>query len=298
VLTDPFDSLQVSWVHKDVTKITTAIRFRFSAAQMSVIWPGLDLLFKSYAARQHKGGIRYEYPFWIDPPPRGFDCGTFDQEMMDEIIGLWKRLRPRAKAGGRVQMDTIESRATIFAIRANIDFVRKNRHDHRHLEPGTKARFRIDDESFDQLKIRSQRVICSLERHMKQANRVLLKLVTREQYNALVNAWKAHLRWMRLHIAHFKPRPPIIRGRKIRHQAILDELMRMADHRIRILGYQPPEPEELRRIMRLYASSARRWREGPYTVQYMMENKTYYQATCYLSTFVMHRLDLEKLSKS
>jgi hypothetical protein len=42
--------------------------------------------------------------------------------MMDEIIGLWKRLRPRAKAGGRVQMDTIESRATIFAIRANIDF--------------------------------------------------------------------------------------------------------------------------------------------------------------------------------
>ena len=74
--------------------------------------------------------------------------------------------------------------------------------------------------------------------------------------------------------------------------------MRIADHGIRILGYQPPEPEELRRIMRLYASSARRWREGPYTVQYMMENKTYYQATCYLSTFVMHRLDLEKLSKS
>ena len=158
----------------------SAIRFRLSAAQMLVIWPGLDLLFKSYAARQHKGGIRYEYPFWIDPPPRGFDCGTFDQEMMDEILGLWKRLRPKAKAGGRVQMDTIELRATIFAIRANIDFVRKRRHDHRRLDPETRARFMIDDKSYDQLKIKSQRVICSLERHMKRANRVLLKSVIRE----------------------------------------------------------------------------------------------------------------------
>src|ERR1019366_3245021 len=88
----------------------------------------------------------------------------FDQNLMDKILDLWKRLRPKAKAGGRVQMDTIELRATIFAIRANIDFARKLRHDHRRLDPETKARVLLDDESYDQLKIKSQRVICSLER--------------------------------------------------------------------------------------------------------------------------------------
>ena len=298
MLPNAFDSLQISCIHKDVTKITTSIRFRLSAAQMSVISPGLDLLFQSYAERQRKGGVRYEYPFRIYPPPGGFYRGEFDQNLMDKILDLWKRLRPKAKAGGRVQMDTIELRATIFAIRANIDFARKSRHDLRRLDPETKARFLLDDESYDQLKIKSQRVICSLERHMKRANRLLLKSVTQEQYKVLMKAWTGHLRWMRLHIAYFKPLPKVIRGRKIGHQAILDELMQIADRGIRYLGYQPPESEELRRMMRLYVSSARRWREGPYTVQYMMENKTYYQALSHLSMFVLRRLDLKKLSRS
>jgi len=48
---------------------------------------------------------------------------------MDEISALRKRLHPKAKTGGRVQMDAIELRAVIFAIGANIDYVRKRRHD-------------------------------------------------------------------------------------------------------------------------------------------------------------------------
>ena len=103
---------------------------------------------------------------------------------------------------------------------------------------------------------------------------------------------------MRLHIAYFKPLVPIMRGRKIRQQAILDELMKMADHGIRNAGYQPPDTQELRRMMRLYASSARRWRKGKYTPQFMMEHKTSFSATWYLSKFVTRRLDLKELSKS
>ena len=39
---------------------TTAIRFRFSAAQMSVLWTGLDLLISLHKERNTKGGIRFE----------------------------------------------------------------------------------------------------------------------------------------------------------------------------------------------------------------------------------------------
>jgi hypothetical protein len=290
-----FDSLWASCIRKDVTKITTAIRFRLSAAQISVIWPGLDLLFKSYAARQHKGGIRYEYPFRVYPPPGGFDRGKFDQNVMDEILDLWKRLRPKAKAGGRVQMDPIELRAAIFAIRANIDFVRKRRHDLRRLDHATKAKFMIDDESFDQLKIRSQRVIGSLERHMKRANRVLLKLVTREQYTALMNAWKAHLRWMQLHIAYFRPLPKIIRGRRIRQQREIDELMEMAVRGLQKEGYVPPDLKELRRMVRLYVRSARRGREGDCTPRFLLDGSRGVSYCWYLAKFILRRLDLKEL---
>jgi hypothetical protein len=279
-------------------QIITAIRLRLSASQISVIWPGLDLLVTSYDSRQHKGGSRYEYPFMIYPPPAGFDRGKFDQGMMDEVLGLWKRLRPRVKSGGRVQMDTIEFRAAIFAIRANLDKDRKLRHDRRRWSPKEEVRFQIDDEYLAKLKIKSQRVIASLERHMKRANRALIKSITKEQLTLLMNAWSAHLRSMRLHLVYFKPLRPVNRDRKIRQQAILDELMKMADRGIRNAGYQPPDKQELRRMMRLYASSARRWREGPYTLQFMMEHKTNFSATWYLSEFVIRRLDLLELSQS
>lgn len=44
-------------VEDNVTQFNTAIRFRLSAAQMSVIWLGLDLLIRSYAARLLIGGF-------------------------------------------------------------------------------------------------------------------------------------------------------------------------------------------------------------------------------------------------
>jgi hypothetical protein len=278
-----------------VTKITAVIRFRLSAAQMSVISPGLDLLFQSYAARQHKGGIRYEYPFRIYPPPGGFYRGEFDQNLRDNILDLWKRLRPKMKAGGRVQMNTIELRATIFAIRANIDFARKSRHDLRRLDPETKARFLLDDESYDQLKIKSQRVICSLECHMKRANRLLLKSVTQEQYKVLMNAWTAHLRWMRLHIAYFKPLPKVIRGRRIRQQHDLDDLTQMALRGLQKEGYVPPDLKELRRMMRLYVRSARRGREGDWTPRFLLSGSRGVSYCWYLAKFILRRLELKEL---
>ena len=99
-------------------------------------------------------------------------------------------------------------------------------------------------------------MILTLERNLKRANRALLKSVSRSEFVAQMRDWRAHLNWMRLHIAYFEPLRPRAFGQKTRQQNILDELVRMAEHGIRIEGYQPPEAEELRRIMRMYASSA------------------------------------------
>ena len=276
---------------------TTAIRFRFSAAQMSVLWTGLDLLISLHKERNTKGGIRFEYPFRMYPPPAGFDRGAFDQEMMDEILALWERLRPISTTGGRMQMNAVELRAAIFAIRAHISFVRRRRNDF-GKRPGPKNEPPIDDQSFEQLKIESKRVIHSLERRMKRGNNALLKSATREEYAALMGRWRLHLRWMHLRLVWFKPLRPIILSGRIRQQQDLDELMKMAERGLKNAGYQPPEARELRRMMRLFARSARRFREGGYFVRTMLRNKTDFTNTWHLGQFVLDRLTLEEMKKS
>jgi hypothetical protein len=79
---------------------------------------------------------------------------------------------------------------------------------------------------------------------------------------------------------------------------ILDALMEMAGRGIRNAGFQPPLPQRLRQMMRLYVRSARRWREGKYTDRYMLENKGFFEATWYLAQFVIQRLELKELAKS
>jgi hypothetical protein len=265
---------------------------------MSIIWPGLDLVSRSYISRQRKGGIRYEYPFRTYPPPVGFNRGIFDQSLMEEILALWKQLRPKEKTGGRLQMTAIDLRASIFAIRAHLGFVRKARYDERRLGQGAKTRFLLDAESYAKLKAKSELVILSLERHMKRANRLLKKSIDQNEYHALINAWTAHLRWMRLHIAYFKRWSPIIQGRKIQQQNTLDWLMHMAGYGIRDEGYEQPESKELRRIMRLYVRSARRGREGMFTIPYLMKPNGNVYMNRHLAQFIIRRLTLKELRSS
>lgn len=277
--------------------ITTSTRFRLSAVQMSIIWPGLDLIFKSYRTRVAKGKTPYAYPFQMYPPSGGFKRGTFSQFMMDKFVALCEQPRSKAKSGGRVEMDTIELRATIFAIRAYIDFVRGGRHLHRRSVSKLKALLLLDDQSFDKLKTKSKRVIHTLERHLKRANRALQKSDPPEAFALLMHDWKDHLIWMRLHIAYFKPPPLVVKGRKIQQQRILDELMKMAEHGIRNEDHQPPEAKELRRMMRLYVRSARRGREGDYDVPYTLRHKNYFKANRHVGMFVLDRLKVKELPK-
>jgi hypothetical protein len=82
----------------------------------------------------------------------------------------------------------------------------------------------IEEQNLEPLHIKSERVLRSMERHMKRANRLLQSLVSPEDYAAFMEAWKKHLRWMRLRLVYFRPLLPVIRGRKYSFQLTLDKL--------------------------------------------------------------------------
>src|SRR5580658_2175021 len=172
---------------------------------MAVLWAALDLIDRLYATRKIKGGIRYQFPFRMYQPPAGYDRGVFDEPMMDEIMALCNRLHPQSKTGGRMHMNAVELRAAVFAIRANISYIRKLRYDNRHKSPESRNELHIDNQSFEQLKVKSHRLIHSLEHRIKRADSASAKAATAEECAAVMGRWRRHLRWMHVRLVYFKP---------------------------------------------------------------------------------------------
>jgi hypothetical protein len=195
---------------------------------MSLIWPGLDHIAKGYSAYQKAKVTPFSYPFRIYPPPASFDRGTFSKDLMDRVLDLWSRMRPKLQKGARLQMNTIEIRAAILAIRVNVDWWRDQQRHWRKLSKETERGFELDRKGLHKLKVRKQRTIRSLERHLKRANSRLLAEVGRQEYDGYMNMWRAHVRWIRLRLVYFKPWKIGSWPSKTRYQVILNELERIA----------------------------------------------------------------------
>jgi hypothetical protein len=119
--------------------------------------------------------------------------------------------------------------------------------------------------------------------------------VGQDAYNALMLAWRAHVRWTRLHIVYFRPRRPILKAGKWRYQVILDDLEKMAAEAIAQAGYQNPTDGELRRVMRLFTRSSRRGRLDAFDIPFMLKYRQDRFAKSRLADFVLVRLDLQRL---
>jgi hypothetical protein len=63
-------------------------------------------------------------------------------------------------------------------------------------------------------------------------------------------------------------------------------------------GYEQPEAKELRRVMRLFAFSARRGRQGKVDIQYVLKYERGYLAKPCLAKFVLDRLELKLLPEN
>lgn len=141
-----------------------------------------------------------------------------------------------------------------------------------------------------------KRTIRSLERYLKRSNRLLLALMGNPEYDATLTMWQQHVRWMRLNLVYFKPLPPIIRPKQ-RQQKVLDLLTEMAIRGLKNEGYAPPEPRELRRVVRLYVRSSNRGREGRNSVPGMLKYPNHFDSTWFLAQWVISRTaaELERL---
>jgi hypothetical protein len=218
---------------------------------------------------------------------------------MKGIVELRRRLRPQAKTGGRTHMTSVEVRAAIFAVRVNTAKARGEKLRYRKVKVlRTKQILGIDPAALEELKKKSARTIDSLERHMKRADFHLHKQVTAQKFSEFMNSWRANLRWIRLHLAYFKPLlSGPFEGRKTRFQIILKELIEVAKDEIRMQGYLPPNDQELRRVMLLYSCSSRRFREGPWTPQYIVAHHSRGGARWHLFDFIQKRIPLESATE-
>ena len=275
-----------------------AVSLRLSPAQIDVLAPGIQLLVYSYRTRLRLGASPLAYPFRIYPPPTGFNRGCFDQSFMDGIVSLANDVQTKHKSGRRLKLDTLQIRAAAFAIRAYVDYLRLLMRKQRLKECRDEGRNALDKISIAKWKARSNRLIRSLERHMKRANRALIKTVGKTRYATVIKTWNAHLRWMRLHIAYFRPWAKPNSGRLARLRRDLDELMEIAKLGLREEGYQPPDDKELRHLMRLYARYARQGRIGMWIVGFLHEDKERFLRKYHLAQFVINRSNLKELSKS
>jgi len=277
-------------------KKDSTVSVGLSKAQIAVLKPALQQLVRSYS-KHLKGASPFAYPFRMYPPSRGFDRGTFNESMMQRILNLERTLKTNGASRLQLQLDTFELRGVAFGIRTYVDFVRFYIRQQRTVY-GLRPKQRIRTEYVAELRANSVPVIHAVERHMKRANRALLQFAGREQYDGLMATWKAHLRWMRLHISHYKPLGKRAHGPRKRQQRDLDELMEMAKLAVRSEGHRAPRRIELRKLIRLYARYSRAGRPGYWSVRSLLENRNEYRAQWTLAQFVIDRCNSKELTKS
>lgn len=267
---------------------------RLTETQISVIWPGLNHIVCACLTREVAGQALTSYPFEIQPLPPGFDSGTFRPSMMDRIKRLWTKLRPKAKTnrGGRIQMDAFELRAAILSARNSLKIQRVKAHDSRTLDARTKRQIGIDIQAICKLEEMTQRVIRSMERYTKKANRRFLAQASQKEFKALSMEWQSHLRWIRFHLTYFKPFRALGPSHKNMQRKTIDQLVKMARQAITDQGFEPPDLGEIRRVIRLFVRYSRRGRLSPKHHQYMLRNSKSSSARSELFQFLKPRLEL------
>jgi hypothetical protein len=260
---------------------TGVVAVRLTPVQLRVIWLGLNALVNSYLTNQETGSSIYSYNFRLHPlqdrPRPDKDPGTFGQTIMQRILELWKKLKGKTQRRLRLRMTFVDLSACIFAVRIGREYerhVQKKKHKvHENLEAKT--------------------VIASLERQLKRARRAYAADDGESAYKDMQARWFAHLRWMRMHLAYFRPQRIKTQPRLLQRM-IVDQACKSARAGILKRKYEPPPERELRRLVRLYLRYIRRGRRGV-TIQVMINRPRLAEEL--LSNFVLDQKDLTPITE-
>ncbi len=272
------------------------IPVRLSKAQIARIWPGLSCIVRAYTARSSGLDITTSYPFRMYPLPRGFDSGSFSQQLMDRILAFRAELQRKSKTGGRFRLDSFDLRAAAFSARITGKLGRM-----RVLKPRKKGAGTLPPSAHErqilakQFKA-TQTIVRELERFTKRANRRFIKTASQNEFKALSREWQSHLRWMRFRLVYFKPIRKFLKSLRPRYQDQIDRLVWMAERAIKDRKFQPPSAKSLRHEIRLFVNYCRRGRIPRYHHRYMLENSESPGARARLFEFLEPRLYLRKAS--
>ena len=257
------------------------IGVRLTPGQLRFVWLGLDAMVKSYLTHQETGSSIFSYNFRVHPleerPRPGRNPGGFGQTIMQELIELWMKLNGRTQTRLRLRINFIDLSACIFAVRVGREYERHvQKKKHKVLE-----------------NLEAKTVIANLERQLKRARRAYAADAGESAYKEMRARWFAHLRWIRMHLAYFRPQRIKTQPRLLQRM-IVDQACESARAGILKRKYEPPPEKELRRLVRLYLRYVRRGRRGV-TIQVMINRPRLAEEL--LSNFVLDQKDLTPITE-
>jgi hypothetical protein len=266
-----------------------SMSFRLSAHQLTLIRPGLKLIIGAHnmssnailACSYCRRDLKY--------------LGTFNSLMMAHVVSGLPHLYPTSQNGIRLRMTTFQIRACILGIRIIQDFEREKERKlrkQRNLRcPGVTEEHKTNElkrrqaagATIRRLRTDSKRVIRSLERLVRKANRRLKNSTALDQTKLLIKSWQHHVQWMRNHLVYFRPPPPV--GPKRWHRRQIDRLVPLAIEGLAIRGYLPLPPTTVRFLVRL---ALRYHRAERLTLHILNDKPLRFQ----LSFFIVERCNL------
>lgn len=193
-------------------------------------------------------------------------------------------------------MDAFELRAAILSVRITLKLQRVKAHKRPRIISAAIPVSNLDGQPIPELERKVQKVVKSLERYTKRANRKFMALGSRGEFKARSKEWQSHLRWIRFHLAYFKPFRSIGSLIRTREWEDTDRLVAVAVRTIREKGFDVPDAKDLRHAIRLFMRYSRQGRLGRRNYLYVLQNSENRFARSSLFEFLEPRLKLKEAS--
>jgi hypothetical protein len=257
--------------------VRTAVPVRLTPRAQDLIWRGINRIALAYITYKDSGSSIYCYPFRVHPLAIHFgpgeDPGTLDNAKMQMILELWTKLQKRRKKRARLTLGIVELSACILSVRVGRDFERIV----------LRKKYTVKENRI------AAAVINSLERELKRARRAFAAEAGESAYKALRVRWFANLRWIRMHLAYFRPTRVRTQPRQLQ-KMVVDEACELARAGLAQRNLEPPQ--DLRRLVRLALRYIRRGRILV-NIRNFLRNPPF--AEWFLADFIEERADLNPI---